>query len=28
VFERLLHIPWPQTLLGSLAPALQVIPGV
>ena len=26
VFERLLSIPWPQTILGSLVPAFKVIP--
>jgi len=28
LFDRLLAIPWPQTLLGAVLPALKVIPGV
>lgn len=28
VFDRLLHIPWPSTLMGQLLPILQVIPSV
>jgi hypothetical protein len=28
LFDRLLSIPWPHTLLGALLPALKVIPGV
>ena len=28
LFERLLSIPWPQTILGSLVPAFKVIPSV
>jgi hypothetical protein len=27
-FDRVLAIPWPQTLLGALLPALKAIPGV
>ena len=28
LFDRLLAIPWPQTWLGTLLPALKAIPGV
>jgi hypothetical protein len=28
VFDRLLSIPWPATLIGKLIPALTVIPSV
>jgi TctA family transporter len=28
VFDRMVHVPWPQTLLGTWVPALQVIPSV
>jgi hypothetical protein len=28
LFDRVLAIPWPQTLLGAVAPGLKVIPGV
>jgi hypothetical protein len=28
LFDRLLAIPWPQTLLGAALPALKMIPGV
>jgi TctA family transporter len=28
LFDRLLAIPWPQTLLGTLLPAFKAIPGV
>ena len=28
IFDRLLAIPWPQTLLGALIPALRIIPSV
>lgn len=28
VFDRMLGIPWPQTLLGTLVPALEFIPSV
>jgi hypothetical protein len=28
LFDRLLAIPWPQTLLGTLLPALKAILGV
>jgi hypothetical protein len=28
VFDQLLTIPWPQTLLGTLVPALKVIPSM
>jgi len=28
VFDQLLAIPWPPTLLGTLFPALKVIPSV
>ena len=28
LFDRLLAIPWPQTLLGAALPALKAIPGV
>jgi Tripartite tricarboxylate transporter TctB family len=28
VFDRLLAIPWPASLLGTLAPALKAIPSV
>lgn len=28
VFDQLLHLPWPSTLLGQLVPALQAIPSV
>ena len=28
VFDRVMHIPWPPTLLGYLMPALKIIPSV
>ena len=28
VFDQLLTVPWPQTVLGSWIPALKVIPSV
>ena len=28
LFDRILAIPWPQTLLGMALPALKAIPGV
>jgi Tripartite tricarboxylate transporter TctB family len=28
LFDRVLAIPWPPTLLGALLPALKAIPGV
>ena len=28
LFDRLIAIPWPPSLLGTLLPALKVIPGV
>ena len=28
LFDQLLSIPWPQTLLGQLIPALRFIPSV
>ncbi len=28
VFDQLLHLPWPNTFLGQLVPALQAIPSV
>lgn len=28
LFDRVLAIPWPQTLLGMALPALKAIPGV
>jgi len=28
VFDQLLAIPWPPTLLGMLFPALKIIPSV
>lgn len=28
IFDKLLHLPWPPSLLGQLIPALQVIPSV
>jgi len=28
VFDQLLSIPWPQTLLGNLLPAAKIIPSV
>jgi hypothetical protein len=27
LFDRVLAIPWPQTLLGATLPALKAIPG-
>jgi hypothetical protein len=28
LFDRLLAIPWPPSLVGTMLPALKVIPGV
>ena len=28
VFDQLLSVPWPATLLGTLVPALKVVPSV
>ena len=28
VFDRLLHIPWPGSVLGQILPILQIIPSV